>query len=67
VPNDALNLPVASRSVKRKCYSLWIARSVGLVFGFAQRPNTMLNPAIYLGLEYFNKQAECIWLILMIC
>jgi len=35
----------ASRSGKRRCYSLRVVRSVERESGFAKRPNTMLNLA----------------------
>jgi hypothetical protein len=36
---------IASRCGKRRRYTLQIARSVERVFGFAKRPNFLLNPA----------------------
>jgi hypothetical protein len=38
-------LAVASHSGKRQWYASRIARSVGLVVGFAEHPNNMLNHA----------------------
>jgi hypothetical protein len=35
----------AARSDRRKWYASRIARSVGRVFGLAEHPNNMLNPA----------------------
>jgi hypothetical protein len=42
---SAYGFVVASRSGRRKCYSLRIVRSVERVFGFAKHPNFLLNLA----------------------
>jgi hypothetical protein len=47
-----LGLTVASRSGKRRWYSLRIVRSVGLVFGFTKRHDNMLNPARWTAQGY---------------